>query len=164
MNKVTQTGRETPIKPREMIARFRGIGLTREQAKGEVRRLLKLEWWGNDQYSISVDRNTELHNFGPMFRVVHLSIHRRDRAPVQDWRDIQQIKNTIVGPQYEGIALHPAESRLVDTANEYHLWCPMGQDGSPSYIPVGWRTRKVLGQTEADPVGAVQREPIEVVS
>ena len=48
-----------------------------------------------------------------------LSIKRRDRAPVHDWRELQQIKNMIVGDEHEGFEVYPAESRLVDTANQY---------------------------------------------
>ncbi len=51
----------------------------------------------------------------------HLSIkplkERRYR-----WRDFQCIKNELVGPEHEGVELHPAESRLVDTVDQYHLW------------------------------------------
>ena len=31
--------------------------------------------------------------------MVHLSIKRRDKAPVHDWRDLQRIKNEVVGPE-----------------------------------------------------------------
>lgn len=55
-------------------------------------------------------------------RVIWLSIKRLDREPMRDWRDLQEIKNLLVGPECEGIELYPAQSRLVDTANQYHLW------------------------------------------
>lgn len=53
-----------------------------------------------------------------------LSIKRRDRAPVGDerFRDFQRIKNELVGKEHEAVELYPAESRLVDTSNQYHLW------------------------------------------
>lgn len=54
--------------------------------------------------------------------LVHLSIKRVDRQPIFDWRDMQQIKNQLVGSECEGVQLFPAESRLVDTSNQYHLW------------------------------------------
>lgn len=54
---------------------------------------------------------------------VWLSIKRIDRQPIHDWRDLQQIKNELVGEECEGLELYPAESRKVDTANQYHLWC-----------------------------------------
>lgn len=57
-----------------------------------------------------------------MGRYVHLSIKDHDKSVRHDWRDMQRIKNELVGPEYEGIELYPAESRLVDTANQYHLF------------------------------------------
>ena len=53
-----------------------------------------------------------------------LSIKRIDRKPIGDerFRDFQRIKNELVGPECEAVELYPAESRLVDTANQYHLW------------------------------------------
>jgi hypothetical protein len=54
----------------------------------------------------------------------HLSLKRRDREPIDHdrWRILQQIKNTLVGEENEAVEMYPAESRLVDTANQYHLW------------------------------------------
>jgi hypothetical protein len=54
---------------------------------------------------------------------VHLSIKRIDQTEVHDWRDLQRIKDELVGPECEAVELYPANSRLVDTANQYHLWC-----------------------------------------
>ncbi|OGU22500.1 MAG: hypothetical protein A2580_08930 [Hydrogenophilales bacterium RIFOXYD1_FULL_62_11] len=82
---------------------------------------------------------------------VHLSIKRRDRQPVHDWRDLQEIKNMLVGPECEGVELFPAESRLVDTANQYHLFAST----DPTYrFPFGFSARAVRDDGVA---GAVQR-------
>lgn len=54
---------------------------------------------------------------------VHLSIRRNDRRACKDWRDFQRIKNELAGPEWEGLEIYPAESRLVDASNQYHLWC-----------------------------------------
>lgn len=59
---------------------------------------------------------------GPFGPYVHLTIRSRDGSPVHDWRDFQRIKNELVGEEAEAVELYPAESRLVDTANHYHLW------------------------------------------
>lgn len=69
--------------------------------------------------------------------VVHLSIRRNDRTTAKDWRDFQRIKNELAGPEWEAVELFPAESRLVDSANQYHLWC------YASGIPVGFSGRFV---------------------
>lgn len=54
---------------------------------------------------------------------IHLSIRRIDRQTAHDWRDFQRIKNELAGPEWEAIEIYPPESELVDTANQYHLWC-----------------------------------------
>jgi hypothetical protein len=71
------------------------------------------EMWANDIYCVHKE------DYGEM---VHLSIKRHDRAPCLDWRDKQEIKNQLVGPECEGLELYPAESRVVDTSNQFHLW------------------------------------------
>ena len=53
---------------------------------------------------------------------LHLSIKRHDRKPVRDWRDMQRIKNELCGTECEAVELYPAESRCMDTANQFHLW------------------------------------------
>lgn len=53
---------------------------------------------------------------------IHLSIRRMDRKASRDWRHFQRIKNELVGPEREGIEVFPPESKLVDTANQYHLF------------------------------------------
>lgn len=62
---------------------------------------------------------------------IHLSVKRRDGNPVHDWRDLQRIKNELVGPEAEAVELYPAESRLVDAANRFHLWCSTTQGKFP---------------------------------
>jgi hypothetical protein len=51
-----------------------------------------------------------------------LAIRREDRRPIFDWRDVQWIKNQLLGPEVEAVQLFPAESRLVDTSNQYYLY------------------------------------------
>ena len=62
------------------------------------------------------------HGFG-VNTPTYLSIKRLDREPINDWRAMQKIKNAIVGKEWEAVEIYPAESRLVDTANQYHLFC-----------------------------------------
>lgn len=87
--------------------------------------------------------------------VAWLSIKRRDREVIRDWRELQAIKNAIVGPEHEGFELYPAESRLVDTANQFHLFVFMDRRVR---MPVGFVEREVAGTAEACAVGATQRE------
>ena len=67
----------------------------------------------NDIYRVQVRREPP---------IVQLSICRIDGEPCKDWRHFQQIKNELVGSEFEAVELFPAESRLVDMDNEYHLW------------------------------------------
>lgn len=86
-------------------------------------------------------------------RVWHLSVKRLDKEVMHDWRDLQRIKNELVGPEAEGVELYPADSRLVDTANQYHLWC-----FEDFRFPFGFDDRLVAEETIA---GSKQR-PFEV--
>lgn len=74
----------------------------------------------NDKYQVAVYALPSPHPGWP--DMVHLSIKRIDREPIHDWRDLQLIKNMVVGPEHEAVELYPAESRLIDTANQYHLY------------------------------------------
>ncbi len=75
--------------------------------------------------------------------LIHLSIRRNDRLAINDWRDMQRIKNEIVGPEAEAVQLHPAEHRLVDGANQYHLWCT----NEGEMFPFGFKERLVSEST-----------------
>jgi hypothetical protein len=105
------------------------------------------EVWANNKYVVIARRY-------PDGAVMHLSIRRADRRAARDWRDFQRIKNDIAGPGTEAVELFPAEDRLVDTANQYHLWCmPPGVR-----LPFGFAERSVLDADEIPDTGARQRE------
>lgn len=74
--------------------------------------------------------------------MIWLSIKRVDRQVIHDWREFQKIKNALVGDECEGFEIYPAESRLVDTSNQFHLWVFKSPKVS---IPVGWKERLVMG-------------------
>ena len=56
------------------------------------------------------------------------------------------MQNELVGDECEAIELYPAESRLVDTANQYWLWC------FPYRIPLGFSSR-LVGEMTPDSKG-----------
>ena len=94
--------------------------------------------WKNSRYEVWV------YEFKPedpaLPPVVQLSVKRLDRAPVRRWRDLQRVKNEVAGPEVEACEIFPAESRLVDTSNQFHLWClPPGVR-----FPFGYRERLVM--------------------
>ncbi|HMF14807.1 MAG TPA: hypothetical protein VKE94_20975 [Gemmataceae bacterium] len=71
-----------------------------------------------------------------------LSIKRTDKDAIHDWRHLQRIKNELVGPEYEAVEIYPAESRLVDTSNQYYLWVlPEGY-----HVPFGFQERSLIEQ------------------
>lgn len=78
-------------------------------------------YYVNDRYQVEVEGSAPLDDPDAV-SLVHINIRRRDGGAVHDWRDLQQIKNEILGPECEAIEIYPAESRLVDTSNKYHLW------------------------------------------
>ena len=53
--------------------------------------------------------------------VVHLAIRSVSNLE-PPWRDLQRIKNELVGPERFAVQVQPPASRLVDDADMYHLW------------------------------------------
>lgn len=104
------------------------------------------EVWANDQYEVIV-RYIEPRGKGG---ALHLSIKRYDREPARDWRHLQSIKNEIAGWEREAFELFPRESRLVDQANQTHLW--VMEAGVT--LEIGFRDRDV--KTEAESRAAMQ--------
>lgn len=72
--------------------------------------------------------------------ITHLSIRNERNTAIRDWRDMQRIKNELTDPEREAVELYPAESRLVDTSNQFHLWvAPPG-----AIFPIGWNDGRVV--------------------
>jgi hypothetical protein len=108
--------------------------------------------WKNSRYTVMTRVIAPADGAHP--EVVHLSIRRNDRAPIWCWRDLQAIKNEMVGRECEAIQIFPAESRLVDSSNQFHLYVFTDPDVR---IPFGYSERSV---TESNAFHAVQ-EPFE---
>lgn len=95
--------------------------LTEKLTPGE-----SIEVWSNDLYEVIKRTLPDGSSW--------LSINRWDREAIHDWRHFQQIKNEVCDPEQEGIELYPAESRLADSSNQYHLWVmPLG-----TKLPIGF--------------------------
>jgi hypothetical protein len=136
--------------PLKRVDLFMAIfGTDEATAKRQVEMTADERWFVNDGYAVAA-RAVDC-TWGPM---IHLSIKRHDKAPIHDWRDLQEIKNLLVGPEHEAIELYPAESRLVDTANQYHLWV-LADDGRR--FPFGFRVRFTATPEQAALIGARQR-------
>ena len=112
---------------------------------------LPFRMWKNTKYTVTQHpeepgRPVEDGGVGSM---IHLSIRRNDRKAGIDWREFQQIKNQLVGSEAEALEIYPAETRLVDGANQYHLWC------FPCFkFPFGFNERRV---SESGEHGVAQR-------
>lgn len=128
-------------------------GISREVALQQVEKLRRQSVYMNERYQVNVE--VVAAPFGlDTGDVLWLSVKRRDRAAIHDWRELQSIKNRLVGDEHEAFEVYPAESRLVDTANQYHLWV----FSDPKVrLPVGFRTREVLDAPAAAAQGAGQR-------
>ncbi len=86
----------------------------------------------NDGYQVNVRKLPEGWEW--------LSIKRKDKEAIHDWRELQEIKNKLCGKEREAIELYPAESRLVDSSNQFHLWVlPEGEK-----FPFGYGDRLVV--------------------
>jgi hypothetical protein len=123
----------------------RDFNLSMQQAIEMAARMHDDQVFRNDRYQVAVRDLGE---------VVHLSIKRIDREWIHDWRELQEIKNLLVGPECEGVELYPAESRKVDSANQYHLWVLK----NPALrIPLGFAEGLVM----EEPGGQAQQRPFE---
>lgn len=106
------------------------------------------EVWKSDKYTVAIRRFPKSDHAPAM---IHLSIKANDRSPCRDWREFQRIKNELLGPEFEAVELYPAESRLVDSANQYHLWA-LADEGMA--FPFGFGERFVVDHSSG---GAEQR-------
>jgi len=126
-------------------------GLKAEDVPAVLEQFAKERIYLNNVFQVNVQ---ELPDQGAGWPpMVHLSIKRRDKKQIHDWRIFQQIKNMLVGTENEAVELYPAESRLVDTANQYHLWALADP---AARFPFGYVKRAVSGPMEAAVVGARQ--------
>lgn len=98
--------------------------------KEHFKREAKAETYINDTYQVKVYKELYQMPYADYKKfsdkvgnsIIWLSIKRHDKEPIHDWRHMMEIKNQIVGEEFEAVELYPKKSRMVDTANQYHLW------------------------------------------
>ena len=78
--------------------------------------------YSNELYTATLRRYTEGWMIGGG-EWAQIGIFCQDGEPRHDWRDMQRIKNDLVGEEWEAVELFPAESRLMDPSNYYLLYC-----------------------------------------
>ena len=127
---------------RQRFAHF-GKQITFSIAKKIFKKEFACEVWVNDIYQVNVQRNKQadymVQNPEMKGKMTYLSIKRLDKKSIHDWRHLQEIKNELCGEDCEAIEIYPVEKRLVDCANQYHLFVfPKG-----FVIGFGWGNRSV---------------------
>ena len=105
----------------------------------------------NSRYQVSVGR---MYGDDGMTVSMWLSIKHLDKRPHIPWRHMQRIKNELCGPEAEGLEIYPAESRLVDSANQYHLW--VLPPGTP--VLLGYTQRAVMTESQVMIEGSGARQ------
>jgi|TARA_R100000149_G_C5836027_1_gene109797 hypothetical protein len=128
---------------REKYAHF-GMKIAYSVAKRIFKEEFDCEVYVNDIYQVNVQRNEQadymVREPSMKGKMTYLSIKRLDKKSIHDWRHLQEIKNELCGEDCEAIEIYPVEKRLVDTANQYHLFVfPKGY-----FIGFGWTKRSVM--------------------
>lgn len=138
------------VKRRERDIRKVTPGASKRQIRDVVKYMRRCTNYASGLYHVNVDKGAE-NGFGEMGDIEfwHLSIKRHDKEPMNDWREMQRIKTAICGAEAEAVQLYPAESRVVDTANQYHLYVLIGAP-----FPFGFATG---ARTDKDHGGSKQR-------
>lgn len=129
--------------PEQIVRELQAAGYSPETVAKTVAWIFAGEVYLDETNTYQVDKREAQHNFAEDIRMWHLSIKRVDREPIHDWRVLQDIKNAMLGEQCEAVELYPAESRLVDTANQYHLF-GFDQPWPDLGFPFGFTERMVV--------------------
>jgi len=115
---------------RSNIQKMRDLGFRRIKLEGPVNR--KVWVWVR-----------ALPSPGPGWPpILHIAIQKRGmgRMGVDRWDTFMEIKNQIVGENCEAVEIYPADERLHDAANMYHLW---GFASGDFRLPFGLQQRVV---------------------
>ena len=121
-----------------------GMKIAMSVAKKIFKEEFDCEVYVNDIYQVNVQRNKQadymVREAAMKGKMTYLSIKRLDKKSIHDWRHLQEIKNELCGEDCEAIEIYPVEKRLVDTANQYHLFV------FPKDIRIGfgWTHRRVM--------------------
>lgn len=122
-----------------------GQPLTWKQAKSTLEYIMRGKRYINDTYEVqhqTAKQVTDVWSTQLKGKVDYLSIKRRDKKQCRNWSDFQEIKNMLCvnGEKRYAVEIYPPEDRLVNTANQYHIWVlPLGLD-----IGFGFRERAVV--------------------
>lgn len=74
----------------------------------------------NNRYCVMIDDSAKMTHGVTAIKVM---VQRHDDKPIpKHWREMQNIKNELFGPEIVAIEFYPAESKLLDDHNIYWLW------------------------------------------
>jgi len=107
--------------------------LDEASARALVARMLEERVFVSTSHQVCVRDDAPAWNPWGIWAHVHLK--RRDRRPLAVRWEMNAIKAAVVGEAFEGFELLPAESRLTDSANQYHFF--VGQSGVS--VASSWR-------------------------
>tara|TARA_B110000305_G_C18990644_1_gene425946 strand:- start:52 stop:582 length:531 start_codon:yes stop_codon:yes gene_type:complete len=116
------------IKLIQNIADKQGRKLNWQSAKELLRHTMSAKCFINSIYQVNIwtGKQADEHILIPEYKgkMDYLSIKRKDRQVCRNWSDFQSIKNMLCkdGQERYAIEIYPPEERLVNTANQYHLW------------------------------------------
>ncbi len=115
------------------LEHLKGTGQTVEQYLEKIKCVML-----NTKYQVIIREYPWLNNLV----IKHLSIRNIPDSDHHVWQEFQLIKDELCGVNCEAVELYPAQSRLIDFANQYHLWVlPSG-----ARFPIGFWTEEDKGE------------------
>ena len=111
---------------------------TKRQAKRQFKETCKEIFYANELYQATVDYS----HWDAKSRegYIYISLKNHKRTTNVSWQHKQWIKNDICGVEAEGVELFPAENRMVNSANQYHIWVLTEN----RKIPCGWHEGRLV--------------------
>lgn len=131
----------------EFIASRIAAGMSVEDAQISWNHARSCEYYTSDLYLVQLDRDPH-GTFGQQaLKTYALVVSRHDDQPINDWRDLQEIKNCFAGREVEAVELFPGKERLFDHQNRTVLFCFIGLTGSDKpRLPFGIERRSVSSE------------------
>lgn len=131
------------------VAGLVAAGATQDEAEAAWRIFAASDLYETSEYLVQLIKSGHDHLSGSLATFT-LVVSRKDNAPVSDWRDLQEIKNRMVGREVDAVELFPAASRIYDHRNRTVLFCYVGSGGAADAaprLPFGARQRVVANQS-----------------
>jgi hypothetical protein len=144
-----------PVSVRSSRAEYVGELIASGASQGEAEDSWSVfrgsDMYESDEYVVQLIKGG-VGNLSHALATYTLVISRRDGQAVRDWRDIQEIKNRMVGRETEAVELYPSKARSFDFRDRTVLFCYVGSSGAERpdaapHLPFGARERVVSIQS-----------------